>query len=236
MEAPEDEAKEAKEAPEDAPEEAGDGPDATPLEELDAEVDALRARVKFEEWGGDALPGDDDEQPEAVDETIPEGLRVIRQIQNAKKAAMKLKAREKHKKRRTVRYGAELDALPRAETELGGVVVSLAGSGHRGHVDGPAGRAQLHTPVSVALAADGAFVVADVGPARCVRRVRADGDVATLCREDAEPALAGLRARAGAGGPARWWPGAVACDAASGRVIVTDRFNHCVRALAPAQT
>ena len=60
MEAPEDEAKEAKEAPEDAPEEAGDGPDATPLEELDAEVDALRARVKFEEWGGDALPGDDD--------------------------------------------------------------------------------------------------------------------------------------------------------------------------------
>jgi sugar lactone lactonase YvrE len=60
-----------------------------------------------------------------------------------------------------------------------GRVITVAGSGQPGFVDGPAAEAQFHTPCGVAIDAAGNIYVADTGNST-VRMVSADGFVSTL--------------------------------------------------------
>ncbi len=104
-----------------------------------------------------------------------------------------------------------------------GSVTTLAGGG-RGFVDGPGARARFATPSALALAPDGALVVADTGN-HAIRRVAPDGTVTTLAG-DGVPGFAD-----GPGAQARFnAPVGVAVDAA-GRVVVADTYNDSIRVI-----
>src|SRR5262245_32059622 len=73
-----------------------------------------------------------------------------------------------------------------------GAVLLVAGAGVPGREDGPAGAARFDTPCGVAVAADGAVLVADTGNG-LVRRVAADGAVATVAEGLHEPTALAVR-------------------------------------------
>eukprot|EP00041_Stephanoeca_diplocostata_P023474 m.577772 g.577772 ORF g.577772 m.577772 type:complete len:483 (-) comp22300_c0_seq4:453-1901(-) len=111
-----------------------------------------------------------------------------------------------------------------------GQVTTVAGSGVRGYLDGPGQQAQFNNPTAVAVANDGAVIVADTDNHR-IRRIDPDGAVHTLAGSEIAE-----------GGDARGWfrdgpalearfdhPAGVAIDRCTGCVIVADTDNHCIR-------
>lgn len=103
-----------------------------------------------------------------------------------------------------------------------GQVSTLAGSGERGHRDGPAVRAQFDGPIGIAVTDDGALIVADSYNDR-IRRISLDGQVSTL----AGAGRPGFR-----DGPATAalfdTPCGVAVDG-QGNVFVADTGNDAIR-------
>lgn len=121
---------------------------------------------------------------------------------------------------------AENHAIRRVAAD--GTVTTLAGSpGLRGALDGPAGTARFNYPMGVAVAADGAVLVADSSN-HTIRRVGTDGQVTTV----AGSALASGDAD-GVGPAARFRsPGGLAFDAA-GNLYIADTRNHTLRRMSP---
>jgi sugar lactone lactonase YvrE len=114
---------------------------------------------------------------------------------------------------------------------LDGVITTVAGGGTPGTLGdgGPAGAAWLYLPHGVAVAPDGALLIADGGNHR-VRRVDAAGVITTV-------AGSGARGFDGDGGPAVAarldgpWRVALASD---GGLLIADRGNGRVRRVDPA--
>lgn len=107
-----------------------------------------------------------------------------------------------------------------------GRVVTVAGTGAPGFVDGPGPRAALDGPIGVALDGRGRIVVADTYNDR-IRVIETDGSVRTLAGGD-QPGLVD-----GPGADARFdMPCGVAVDAA-GRILVADSGNGVIRQIAP---
>ncbi|MGV3517269.1 gluconolaconase [Luteitalea sp.] len=104
-----------------------------------------------------------------------------------------------------------------------GVVSTLAGGG-RGFVDGVGAVARFATPSAIALATDGALIVADTGN-HAIRRVAMDGTVSTLAGDGMPGYLDGPAAQARFNAPV-----GVAVDAA-GRILVADTYNDRIRVI-----
>lgn len=107
----------------------------------------------------------------------------------------------------------------------GGDVTNLAGTGMAGHIDGPGGTAQFNFPFGVAIASDGAVLVADTGN-YTIRKIAADGTVSTLAGR------AGIQATSdGAALDSRFrGPSGIALDA-SGSLYIADRIGNTIRKL-----
>jgi sugar lactone lactonase YvrE len=106
-----------------------------------------------------------------------------------------------------------------------GLVSTVAG-GSRGFADGSGATARFDTPSGMAIAPDGSLYVADTGNNR-IRRVTPDGHVTTVAGDGTAGYRDGPAAQARFNGPVD-----VAVDG-TGRVIVADTYNHCVRAIEP---
>jgi len=108
----------------------------------------------------------------------------------------------------------------------GDAVGTLAGNGQAGYTDGPAAQARFNLPMGVALAPDGALIVADSSN-HVIRRIHG-GTVSTLAGAGAQGY------QDGAAGVARFnFPQAVAVDGA--KVYVADSDNHRVRMIEAGQ-
>jgi DNA-binding beta-propeller fold protein YncE len=108
---------------------------------------------------------------------------------------------------------------------LDGIVSSFAGSGEKGHADGPAAQAKFNYPGGIAVDADDNIIVADYGNHR-VRKIRQDGVVQTVAGSGEEghrdgPALSAMFC----------FPQGVAVKPASGEIVVTDFGNDMIRAI-----
>ncbi|MFN8641983.1 MAG: FG-GAP-like repeat-containing protein [Candidatus Binatia bacterium] len=114
-----------------------------------------------------------------------------------------------------------------------GTVTTFAGTGAQGSGGdgGPATAATFQYPGSVAAAPDGSVYVSDQDGSR-VRRIAPDGTTSTL-------AGTGVQGFDGDGGPASkariWFPFGVAA-AGDGTVYFSDRYNNCIRKVAPDGT
>lgn len=110
-----------------------------------------------------------------------------------------------------------------------GSVTTVAGSaGVRGGIDGAADTATFNYPQAVAVAADGAILVAD-GANHTIRRISTSGQVSTvvgvaLASGDADGVGTAARLR---------MPSALAVDAA-GNLFIADAGNHTIRRMSPA--
>jgi DNA-binding beta-propeller fold protein YncE len=104
-----------------------------------------------------------------------------------------------------------------------GQVATLAGTGQAGFADGPASTATFNGPTGVAVDANGRVIVADRSSHSI--RVIDKGQVTTL---------AGTGQAGHADGPAATalfnQPTGVAVDG-SGKIVVADRMNHCIRVI-----
>lgn len=102
-----------------------------------------------------------------------------------------------------------------------GVVTTVAGMGTSGYLDGPANNARFADPYGIAVAADGALIIADLNNNK-IRKVSAQGTVSTLAGTSSGFAD-------GAGVAAQFKsPTDVAVDA-NGVVYVADQGNNRVR-------
>ncbi|HEX3622804.1 MAG TPA: NHL repeat-containing protein, partial [Acidimicrobiales bacterium] len=113
-----------------------------------------------------------------------------------------------------------------------GIITTLAGSGTAGFSGdgGPATAAALNEPEGIAVAPDGAIVVADTANGR-VRRIGADGRISTIAGN-------GTGGTAGDGGPALSAgvsPFGIAFDA-GGTLYISDLAAGTIRAVLPAGT
>ncbi|MGP3691553.1 NHL domain-containing protein [Streptomyces sp. IBSNAI002] len=114
-----------------------------------------------------------------------------------------------------------------------GTVTTVVGDGRWGDTGdgGPATEARLKYPYGVALAPDGALLVADTNNHR-VRRVGPDGTITTIAGD-------GLAGYGGDGGPAtgaRLNHVTHIAAAPDGSVFLADTFNHRIRRIDPAGT
>jgi sugar lactone lactonase YvrE len=107
-----------------------------------------------------------------------------------------------------------------------GTVSTVAGSGAAGFLDGPAAAAQLNAPSGVAVDAAGTIYIADAGNQR-IRAVSAAGEVSTVAGTGAPGFADGPGASASFNSPT-----GVAVDA-SGVLLIADRWNQAIRAIAP---
>jgi len=113
-----------------------------------------------------------------------------------------------------------------------GVITTIAGCGEKGDAGdgGPATAARLSSPLGVAVAADGAVLIADTGNHRLRRIDPRTGMIATI-------AGCGRRGYAGDGGPAteaRLAMPAGVVAGPDGHIYTNDFLNNRVRALLPA--
>ena len=110
-----------------------------------------------------------------------------------------------------------------------GVVTTLAGTaGSYGSTDGTGADARFVNPHGVAVDGDSNVYVADGGD-HTIRKITPAGVVTTLAGAAGSSGLAD-----GTGPLARFsWPAAVAVDG-DGNVYVTDRNNHAIRKVTPA--
>jgi len=109
-----------------------------------------------------------------------------------------------------------------------GIIETVAGTGTPGFSGdgGPAAKAQLHEPASLAVAVNGAIFIADMGNHR-VRQISTDGTISTL-------AGTGERGYYGDGGPASLAALDTPTDVSIGRdgtLYVADSGNHVIRAV-----
>lgn len=101
-------------------------------------------------------------------------------------------------------------------------VLTVAGTGIPGVVDGAADRARFSDPFGVALASDGTLYASDAGDAQAIRGVSPDGHVFTLAGGE-------IGFADGRGTEARFdTPSGLAIDAA-GVLYVADTGNHAIR-------
>lgn len=111
---------------------------------------------------------------------------------------------------------------PVLERGWASTVITLAGDGVAGVVDGHADRARFSDPFGVAVAMDGTVYVADAGTAQRIRRLSPDGIVSTMA--GGEPGFAD-----GLGSAARFnSPSGLAIDA-HGTLYVADTGNNAIR-------
>ena len=107
-----------------------------------------------------------------------------------------------------------------------GVISTIAGTGVRGYAGdgGPAIRAQLADPTSIALDGDGRILLVDVFN-HCIRRIDHDGTIRTVAG-NGKPGFSGDGGPATAAQLSR--PGGVVADSA-GRLYIADNDNNRVR-------
>ncbi|AVR96651.1 NHL repeat-containing protein [Pseudoduganella armeniaca] len=105
-------------------------------------------------------------------------------------------------------------------------VTPLAGAGTAGFADGPGAAARFSDPFGVAVDARGTIYIADGGDNNRIRRLGADGTVATFAG-----GTEGLRDGNGAAA-AFHTPSALALDHL-GNLYVADTGNHAIRKIAP---
>ena len=105
-----------------------------------------------------------------------------------------------------------------------GQVTTVAGNGARGFADGVGDAARFNWPHGIEMDRQGLIYVADAWN-NCIRRVQpADGTVSTLCGKGSERGCVN-----GPAAEARFnRPIGLALDV-NENLIVTERFNHCVR-------
>jgi serine/threonine-protein kinase len=106
-------------------------------------------------------------------------------------------------------------------------VVTFAGSGSQGFVDGPGAGASFRSPAGVAVDASGNVFVGDTDN-NSLRKITPGGVVTSL----AGSGVASFADGTGAGA-AFYWPAGVAVDDASGKVVVADSLNHRIRLVTP---
>ncbi len=118
------------------------------------------------------------------------------------------------------------EPLPPLDADWTASAVVLAGDGTAGWRDGPAATARFSDPFGVAVAPDGAIVIADGGEVHRIRVLTPDGFVFTLA--------GGTRGfMDGRGGAARFdTPSGVAVDA-TGAIFVADTANNAIRRVSP---
>jgi len=104
-----------------------------------------------------------------------------------------------------------------------GRVTTLAGGFEAGYLDGPAQAARFQDPEGVAIAADGAVLVADAGN-HCLRRIK-DGEVSTLAGRPQPGYVDGPL------GQARFSLPSTIDVAADGTIYLVDAGNRRVRAI-----
>ena len=106
-----------------------------------------------------------------------------------------------------------------------GDVVTFAGTGVTGHVDGPRASAQFATPCGIAADSAGNVYVADN---HCIRHISPDGEVRTIAGQSGTPGFAD-----GQGTAAMFSdPKDLAIDG-EGNLIVPDSGNHRIRRVTP---
>ena len=107
---------------------------------------------------------------------------------------------------------------------LHGQVTTVAGNGHPGFADGVGDAALFKDPFDIEVHSEGLIYVADTNN-HCIRTVQpADGMVSTLCGKGSERGCVN-----GPAAEARFnRPIGLALDV-NENLIVTERFNHCVR-------
>ncbi|MFZ5699038.1 MAG: Ig-like domain-containing protein, partial [Pseudomonadota bacterium] len=114
-----------------------------------------------------------------------------------------------------------------------GIISTVAGNGTQGFGGdgGPATRAELNLPFSVAVAVDGSLYIGDTHNHR-VRRVSPDGIISTVAGN-------GTQGFGGDGGPATqarmYYPYGIAV-AVDGSLYIVDRHNHRIRRVDPEGT
>jgi hypothetical protein len=107
-----------------------------------------------------------------------------------------------------------------------GHVLTLAGTGARGHRDGEGTVAQFDQPWGIAVDGDGNVIVADKCNHR-IRKITPQGHVSTLAGTD----VRGHRDGDPVDSPQLNGPTGVAVDQ-NGNVIVADSYNRCIRCVA----
>ena len=146
-----------------------------------------------------------------------------------------------HHRVRIVQLPSDDAAMVGNAVEAEALVATLAGSGVRGHVDGPAEVAAFNGPSAVCFASDGSVVVADSGNC-CIRRIarRRDGGTGLTVTTIAGPGARGHATpvgtagyRDGAGFEALFASPSGITPCAGGRLLVVDRRNHALRLLIP---
>ena len=119
--------------------------------------------------------------------------------------------------------------IRRIDTE--GIITTIAGMGERGYSgdNGPAIKARLHDPASVAVDDEGNVYIADVANNR-IRHIDTSGTITTIAGSG-EPGVGG-RGYSGDGGPSveakLAYPSDVIVDRA-GNLYVADTDNHRIR-------
>jgi DNA-binding beta-propeller fold protein YncE len=108
-------------------------------------------------------------------------------------------------------------------------VVTVAGSGFAGYLDGPAGDAQFAMPTGVAATADGVIYVVD-SYNHCIRKIE-NAEVTTFAGKCEEPGYVDAD-----GADARFNLPTDLLLMADGTLVVTEESNHTVRLITPAGT
>jgi hypothetical protein len=112
----------------------------------------------------------------------------------------------------------------RIRVVAGGQVSTVAGTGLRGHLDGPAASAMLDTPAAMAIDGAGAMYIADAGDDYCIRMLSTAAMMSTLAGACDTPGFAnGPLANARFGDPRGI---ALAPD---GTLYVSDMTNNAIR-------
>jgi serine/threonine protein kinase, bacterial len=108
-----------------------------------------------------------------------------------------------------------------------GIVSTLAGNGHLGHVDGMGIAASFYDPSAVAVDEGGNVYVADYSN-NCIRKITPQGVVSTIAGGDAVGSSDGSALEA-----SFYFPDGIAVDA-SGNVYIADQVNNKIRMLSSA--